>query len=82
MLCCLTGFSFSREKAMATKLGSMIVTVRFSEKTNDFIRLQNIASAWYSFECYLVLTCCSKILGKSKWMITWFDLQTRWLKAD
>ena len=50
MLCCLNGFSFSREKAMATKLGTMIVTVRFSEKTNDFVRFQNTTSAWYSFD--------------------------------
>ena len=52
------------------------------KKTNDLVRFQNIVSAWYSLEFYLVLTCYSKILSENKWMITWFDLQTRWLKGN
>ena len=76
-----TGFSFSREKVMAAKLRTIFVTDS-SEKTNDLDRLQHIASSWYSMECYLVLTFCSKILSKNKWMIIWFDLQLLWLKVN
>ena len=58
------------------------IVKRFSEKTNDLVSLQSITSAWYSLECCLVLTCYSKIFSKNKWMITWFDLQLRWLNAN
>ena len=77
-----TGNCSVQERQYNCALSSQQIVKRFSEKTNDLVRLQHIARAWYLLECFLVLTCYSTILRKNKWMITWFDLQLPWLKAN
>ena len=62
---------------------SQQIVKRFSEKTNDLVRLQNIMSAWYSLEFYApVIQRFSATQEKQMDDDTSFDLQLPWLEAN
>ena len=74
-------FFFSCEKVMALKLRTMITRDSYS-------RLRR-KDKWFAKHCewtvFIGMLLSTHLLFKdsqNKWMITWFDLKLRWLKAN
>ena len=69
--------------ATCTRLKSLLVNFSWDQfprsienQPHGFVCLQNMASAWCSLACDLILTYCTKILSKNnRTMSCWFDFQ-------